>query len=141
MRVVVDHNVWISSFLNRVGAPARLGEAYLQGRFAVVTSEPLLRELSEVLRRPKFARRGVAQGDIAPLLFRLRDEVINVPAQGAWRLCRDPDDDALIETVVFGQADILVTGDKDLLAIAQVLAEQGIRALTVTAFLRVLDEE
>ncbi len=45
--------------------PARVLGAYRDLRFTVVTSEPLLEELVEVLRRPKIVRKyGVTDEDV-----------------------------------------------------------------------------
>ena len=45
---------------------------------------------------------------------------------------RDPDDDKLLETALTGEADCLVTGDRDLLVMAPF---HGIPILTPAAFL------
>lgn len=41
-----------------------------------------------------------------------------VSITGAKMGCRDPDDDKLLETAMMGQADCLVTGDRDLLVLS-----------------------
>jgi putative PIN family toxin of toxin-antitoxin system len=46
--VVVDTNVWVSAFLNRKGYPSRVKDAWINGKFEVVMSAALLREISEV---------------------------------------------------------------------------------------------
>lgn len=56
MRVVVDTNVWVSAVLNRSGSPALVLAALKTRRFALLTSEPLLAELAEILTRPRIAR-------------------------------------------------------------------------------------
>jgi hypothetical protein len=55
VRAVVDANVWVSGVLARTSAPARLVDHFLGGRFELVTSEPLLAEVTEVLARPHIA--------------------------------------------------------------------------------------
>lgn len=66
----------------------------------------------------------------------------NVRIPGAIHLCRDPDDDALIETATAaaGRADYLVTGDADLRApeVAEFLAGYECRVVTVAEFLAAL---
>jgi putative PIN family toxin of toxin-antitoxin system len=139
MRAVVDTNVWVSALLNPSGPPAAVRAAVQQGRFVSVTSEALLEELTLVLARPRFARRyGVRPEDGAELvaLVRARSEV--VPTAGAAHLCRDPDDDAVIETALAGRADALVTRDDDLKGVAELAAhlrERGVEVLTVRLFL------
>jgi uncharacterized protein len=55
-RVVLDSNVLISARLSPTGAPGRLLEAWLDGRFELIVSPVLLAELAGVLERPKFRR-------------------------------------------------------------------------------------
>ena len=62
---------------------------------------------------------------------------------GSVHLCRDPRDDMFIETAVAGRADVLVSRDDDLKRapeVATILAEHGIRVLSVQQFLDLLDE-
>lgn len=145
MRAVVDTNVWISAVLNPVGPPAAVRTALRQGQFTLVTSEPLLAELARVLARPRFARRyGIRPADIGTLVALLRERAEIVPVSGALHLCRDPDDDLVIETAVNGGADALVTRDDDLKAaceIAAALSERGLAVLTVRRFLAALQSE
>ena len=54
--------------------------------------------------------------------FFLTHKRVKVAGQHGVRVCRDPDDDALIETAAFGGADVLVTGDQDILALVEPLA-------------------
>jgi putative PIN family toxin of toxin-antitoxin system len=142
LRATVDTNVWISSLLSRAGAPARLRRAYQAGSFTAVVSERLLAELESVLARPRFARLGIDAREAQELLAVLRDVGVMAPVEGAVRVCRDPKDDVVIETAIAGQADVIVSGDKDLTGMAEVaqyLAKAGIRVLTVAQFLRELN--
>lgn len=110
-----------------------------------MTSEPLLTEVALVLARPRFAHRyRVTPADIADLVALLRERAEIVPVSGAVQLCRDPDDDVVIETALNGRADALVRRDDDLKAaseVAAILGEQGIAVLTVRRFLAALENE
>jgi putative PIN family toxin of toxin-antitoxin system len=143
MRAVVDTNVWISAILNPAGPPARLLTAVREGRLDPVTSEPLLAELAGVLARPRLARRfGVTPAKIGALLALLRERAELVPVTGTLRLCRDPDDDLVIETAVRGRAAALVSRDDDLKGASDVVAApraQGVAVLTVRRALALLD--
>jgi putative PIN family toxin of toxin-antitoxin system len=57
-------------------------------------------------------------------------EFVHIPSP--IRACRDPRDDKFLELAVHGRADILITGDADLLALHPF---QGIAILTPAAFL------
>jgi predicted nucleic acid-binding protein len=52
LRVVVDPNVLVSSFLSETGPPAELFEQYAQGKFTLITPRLILDEYAEVLIRP-----------------------------------------------------------------------------------------
>jgi putative PIN family toxin of toxin-antitoxin system len=143
-RAVVDTNVWVSALLNRSGPPARVVAALEGRRFTLVTSEPLLAELEEVLARPRLVEKyGLTGTDRHELAVLLRSRAIVVPVTGSVQVCRDPDDDVLIETALRGLADALVTRDDDLKGAAEVvdvLMEAGVRVLSVRRFLASLDE-
>jgi len=60
------------------------------------------------------------------------------------QLCRDPDDDVVIETALRGQADMLVTRDDDLKRVpelANILTAAGIAVVTVQRFLDALNRQ
>ncbi|HEX5416216.1 MAG TPA: putative toxin-antitoxin system toxin component, PIN family [Chloroflexota bacterium] len=143
MRAVVDTNVWISAVLNRTGPPAAVHAALQRGRFVLISSEPLLAELTVVLARPRFAHRyGVTSADITNLVTLLRERAEIVLIDGTIHLCRDPDDDMVIETALNGRADALVTRDDDLKGesdVQAILAQRGIAVLTVSKFLSALE--
>lgn len=52
IRAVIDTNIWVSALLNPSGYPAKLRKAFEEGRFEVVISEPILKEIADVLSRP-----------------------------------------------------------------------------------------
>jgi uncharacterized protein len=143
-RGVIDANIWVSGVLSRTSAPARLVAHFLHGRFTLITSEPLLAELVDVLARPHLALRSrLSRSEIRNLIQAMRDlgEIVDIP--GSVKICRDPDDDAVIETAITGHADVLVSGDGDLMAdpaVGDLLAENGGRLLTVAEFVAELEE-
>jgi putative PIN family toxin of toxin-antitoxin system len=138
VRAVVDANVWVSGILSRSGSCARIVDAFVEGRFTLITSEPLLAEVADVLSRPRIAQRSrFTHTELRDLVAAMRILGEVVPISGERGLCRDPDDDAVIETAISGQADGLVTGDRDLTAdpaVGTLLAEAGVRLLTAAQF-------
>jgi hypothetical protein len=62
---------------------------------------------------------------------------VQVELTGTVKICRDPDDDKLLEIAALGRADCLVTGDQDLLVLSQF---QGIPIVTPARFLEVLPQ-
>lgn len=143
IRVVIDTNVWISAFINPLGPPARLIERAQQGEFALVLSDYLIDEIREVCQRERIRRRlRINPGDIDTLLERFRIESITVETAGTLRLCRDPDDDRILETAVTGRVHYLISRDDDLKRdpdLIEHLVTRGVRIVSVARFLELLD--
>lgn len=144
VRATVDNNVWISGLLSDRGAPARLIEAFRAARFTLVSSDPLLEELAGVLQRPRLlSRSGVTPERVASLLHLIREQAEIVDIPGAVHVCRDPDDDAVIETAIQGRVDVLVTGDGDILGdpnVMQFLSQREVDVWTIPQFTTWLEE-
>ena len=119
MKLVVDTNTIVSGSLWQ-GPPARLISAVLGGQARMFLSLPMLLELRETLQHPKFAERLAGQGETAESLterFRAACHEA-VPARIAPPAeLRDPDDVHVLACAVTAEADAIVTGDKDLLAL------------------------
>jgi putative PIN family toxin of toxin-antitoxin system len=129
-RVVIDTNVFISGVLSTTSAPARCVDALVTDGQLIAT-DPTLKELFERLLSPKFepyvtrARREELLSRLAPVV-----EIVEVVQQ--VRACRDPDDDKFLEPAVNGRADVIITGDKDLL---ELHLFRGIAILSPSAYL------
>jgi len=81
----------------------------------LVTAEVVLAELREVLRR----RIKLPVAVVDDIVALLRDqEVVPKPRRPSDVPVRDPDDRWILASATAGQADVLVTGDRDLLDIA-----------------------
>jgi putative PIN family toxin of toxin-antitoxin system len=141
--VLVDTNVWVSALINPTGFPAQVQRAWLDGKFQVVISLPLLEELSEVLTRPRIIRKYPIQAtDVEEFLqLLIRHSQIVVPT-GSVHECRDPDDDLILETAILGQAQYAVSRDDDIkrdLDLIKHLQAHGITVLSVQQFLTKLE--
>ena len=77
-------------------------------------SDETFEELRSRFYRPKFDRYVGREGR-AVYLAQLEAVSEWVSITGAKLGCRDSDDDKLLETALMGEADCLVTGDRDLL--------------------------
>ena len=138
MRAVIDTNVLLSALLWR-GPPHALLEQARNGMVTLISSPALLAELAEVIARAKFnvifARSNTSRAQTLAQVRQLA-EVIDPPAL-AKPVCRDPDDDAVLALAIAAEADLIVSGDDDLLSLIHF---EGIPILTpVQAFERVLD--
>ena len=114
-RVVIDTNVLISAALVDGSVPARArNHALRHGQ--LIATEQTFAELVGRLMAPKFDR-YVSRATRELFLKRLQPIIEIVPVIQAVRVCRDPRDDMFLEAAVNGRADVIVTGDKDLLAL------------------------
>ena len=114
-RIVADTDALISRLLLPKSVP---GQAVRKatGTGQLLVSEVTLAELADVLSRPKFAPYVSIQG--RQQFLRLLGRVAEiVPITHTIRECRDPKDDMFLELAVNGRAQLIVTGDKDLLVL------------------------
>ena len=118
MRAVVNVNVLISGVLSAKGPSAEILRASRDGLFELVISETLLTELNRTLRYPKLRKRIPPEKAIAFANW-IRDHgtLADDPQGPPPVRSRDPDDDYLLALAIDRKA-YLVTGDRDLLAIA-----------------------
>ena len=122
MRVVVDTGVLLQLVTGTGPGASPIYRAWRDRCFALLSSETQLEELAEVMERPeiqrrmRFARGLPANGDHSGrwLLDLLRQTAILVTPTERVALCRDEDDDYLLAMAASGQANYLVTVDKDL---------------------------
>jgi putative PIN family toxin of toxin-antitoxin system len=120
-------------------------EAFRQALIEVVVSEPLIRELDAVLRRPRLVSKyQLSDQSINEYISLIKRQSVWVSVSGTLHICRDPRDDFLLETALFGGAEYLVTRDDDLkrdLDLTQRMAEWGVQVVSVQQFLNLLHHE
>jgi uncharacterized protein len=117
LRVVLDTNVLVSGLAYPTSVPGRIVGVWRGGGLDVVLSRYILDELSRVLQR--LNRMQLSAGEIRDLvdsLMFLADIVEPESSQDAS--LRDPADQQVLGTLLASKADYLITGDKDLLALA-----------------------
>lgn len=136
MRVFLDTNVLVSAYTARLGFCAELLELILTDpQYSLLTGEVNLAELRSVLRRRPFRLRLAR---IEEIESQLRDQtIVPKPPHPADLPIRDPADRWVLASAIAGRADLLVTGDKDLLDIADrsslpIITPQDCRARLLT---------
>ena len=113
MRVFLDTNVLVATFATR-GLCADVMRVVL-AEHQLITGEVVLAELRAVLIR----RIKLPQATVEDIVALLRDqEVVPKPSKPSDVSIRDPDDRWILASATAGRADVLVTGDRDLLDVA-----------------------
>jgi len=112
VKIFPDTNVLISAFSTR-GLCAELYEEIL-ARHELVCGEVVLDELRRILS----TKLKVPNARVDEVLRALRrNPVYPKPTETSSYQIRDPDDGWVLATAISSGADILVTGDRDLLAV------------------------
>lgn len=120
MRVILDTNVLMSGLMYPESVPGRAVAAWREGRFDLVLPLAQLEEIGRVLAYPKI--RKILRWDeetIGRFLKQLylRAEVVEPAAQRVE--VRDSDDLHVLQALAAGTAELLVTGDEDLLTLRE----------------------
>lgn len=134
MKVVLDTNIWVSAVIWG-GVPDEIVQLAEQGRITIAMSQELLDELERTFNKtklqPKLKALGLTGSTVIALirlsviLYPIDD--LNVPE------LRDPDDNMVLATAIASQADAIITGDQDLLVLAEY---QGIKIMAAQDFLQ-----
>jgi putative PIN family toxin of toxin-antitoxin system len=115
-RVVFDTNVVLSALLFPAGRLAWLRPHWREGGAVPLISPAMARELTRVLAYPKFRLSEQYRMELLTMYIPYC-ESFN-PADKCPIECRDSKDQPLLDLAQCGKADMLVTGDDDLLALA-----------------------
>ena len=111
MRVVLDTNILVSALIAPSGKPSVIIDAWLDGRFTLLTCSTQIDELRSTLEKPRVAElvKPHKAGRLVNQIKRLAEDVGRL---ARVRRSPDPTDDFLLALSETGKADYLVTGDK-----------------------------
>lgn len=127
MRIVIDSNVWISALVFG-GKPRCIFERAVYEGWTIVTSEEIFTEVRRILVN-KFAD-FVDDFESFQKIIQARTDKVELGSIRV-KVCRDEDDNRVIETALIGDAAYIITGDKDLLVLKKY---EGIDILTPSDF-------
>jgi putative PIN family toxin of toxin-antitoxin system len=131
MRAVLDTNILVSSLLAKLGNPARVYNAWLEGDFVLLTCEAQLDELRSTLRKPRLTIR-IKPHETGKLMNRLRQNAEMIESLPHVARSSDPTDDFLLALCEAGAADYLVAGDKS--GLLSLKRHKTTKILSATAF-------
>ena len=137
-RVVLDTILVLSALVFSAGAVAELRRGWQRGRLTPLVSTATAGELIRVLGCPKFRFSSEEQEDLLADYLPFCETVTVPNPAPPTPPCRDPFDVQFLEVAAAGEADFLVTGDNDLLALA---AEFSCPIVTAHGFLTHLGVE
>ena len=132
LRAVVDTNVYISAFLYPDRLVFQVVLAASRGRYHLLTSPAILREVGKVMREGLGWEERVR---IQHLKILTKAAEIVIPTTTLAVIKEDPADDRILECAVAGRADLIVSGDQHL---RRLKAYQGIPIIRPVDFLRTL---
>jgi len=116
-RIILDTNLWISFLIsNKLNA---LDFFLKENKVLFLYSSHLIEEIENVVKRPKFKKYFSENSlNLMQELFQNYGIIINVTSNNS--ICRDPKDDFLLNLAIDGNADYILTGDKDLLVLEKI---------------------
>jgi len=117
LRVVIDTNVVLSALLFKSGAMAPIRDALQRGACVPLVSRDTAEELIRVLAYPKFELDTAQQQTILAEYLPHCETLPQPKTRTKLPKCRDEDDQPFLLLAAASGADVLVTGDKDLLAL------------------------
>ncbi len=135
LRIVLDTNVMISAIIHN-GKPRKLFQNGINGQYQILMSKEILNEISEVLQRPKL--RMTAE-DTIRIVSAIVQSSENVPVKSQFQvIVNDPDDNIIINTAHDGNADYIVSGDKDIIDLGKF---RNIKIVPVDEMLKILSRQ
>ena len=114
MRVVLDTNVFVSAALKQRSTPG-MAVLVVERHHVLLKSHATEEQLFGVVARPYFD--SLINADTRAWLTKLMADAEPVTITERIVACRDPTDDKFLELAINGHADLIVSGDADLLAL------------------------
>jgi putative PIN family toxin of toxin-antitoxin system len=131
IKTVIDTNIIISALLSGNSTPAKALDYALDHNDILISNDTFL-ELSEKLLNKKFDKYLLLETRKL-FLDRFNEIAKTVNIERKLAVCRDSKDDKFLELAVNGQADCILTGDKDLLVLHPF---EGVDIVTARDFLQ-----
>lgn len=128
MKVVFDTNIFVSAFVIPGSRAEEAIVRIIEGKDTLILSKVILQELLETLSR-KFSREQEELAHVAVFLSEIGQWV--KPKQ-KLTILKDNPDNRILECAVSGSADVIVTGDKAILALR---VHKGTKILSLKEYL------
>ena len=106
-----DTNILIGAVITKDTPPDRLYQAWLGGEFELVTSTVQVRELVDVLSRQRL-QRFVDADEAMAIVEHIGTHAVILDELPSVSLSPDPADDRILAAAIYGDVDLIVSGDK-----------------------------
>jgi putative PIN family toxin of toxin-antitoxin system len=127
--VIIDTNVFISGLIIAKGNPYKILRLWQRGSIQVAVNSVLISEIHTVLDRKKIKSKfHLSDATVRELIHLLQEWGIEVAVKPSKLIVRDPKDQYLLDLALSAKADFLISGDSDLLALAD---EEGLKKLQI----------
>jgi len=134
MRVVIDTNIFVSSFFG--GNPRKIIDLWKNEKITLCLSNAIFDEYIDVLHRIGMKDEDELE-ELLSLFSRGFSILFTTKTPKIKIIKDDPDDDKFIECAVALKANAIITGDREILAIKEFM---GIKILTPRQFLEINDK-
>jgi uncharacterized protein len=114
--VIIDVNIWISCVIGQSQILEKVSVILLQKNIELIICHQLIAELNSSLQKPKL-QKYLNHGMVSKIVLLLENAASFIEVRSDILLCRDEKDNYLLGLARDGQADFLITGDKDLLVL------------------------
>ena len=128
MKVVFDTNIFVSALVFPGGRGEEALQRILEEQDELVLSKPIIDELLGILGR-KFSRDAEELSHAAVFLSELS---LTVNPRRRLHVVKDEPDNRILECAMAGHADVIVTGDRALLALHEY---RGVRIISLRDYL------
>lgn len=141
LRAVIDTNLIISSAILSNSPPYKLIKYWLKQNFILLISKEQLEEIKDVSQREKLKKRPLFSKKVSELAENIEFVAQSIKSLSVKDLpihSRDPEDDFMLSLGLGGDADYLITGDKDLLILDGDPALGKLKIITAKEFLKLI---
>ena len=144
-RVVLDTNIFVRSILSPTGLGAKIVDLWKIKKYVLLLSYELLDEIAEVLLNPKLILKyNYSFEDVESLIILCKKQAIIIKPALTIQICRDADDDKIINCAIVGRSHYLVSGDADLYDdnnVIRTLFEYGVHVIKPENFIKIFKED
>lgn len=116
LKIIIDTNLWISFIIsNKLNV---LDNLIYSGKARILFSKELIDEIQKTILKPKL-KIYFENKPLEKMFFAFEPFIDLIEIKSKTKICRDSKDDFLLSLAKDGNADFLITGDKDLLELVK----------------------